>query len=125
MSLWPVAFCLLGQNAPNGKPLPEFQGKKPNERVLGMPPSNPSTFAGAITLKAGQTLRLKVTSSKSEIKAEKGDDPVSCGGVPSYKNAKPKNYEDTRPTKYDKETKKHVPVVFNAGDKIEFKCEKG
>lgn len=53
------------------------------------------------------------------------DEPVSCGSIPSYKNAKPKNYEDTKKTKYDSEKKKHVAVVFNAGDKIPFKCEKG
>jgi hypothetical protein len=58
-------------------------------------------------------------------KVKKGDEPVVCGSVPSYKNAKPKDYKDARPTKYDSETKKTVPVTFKAGDTIPFKCDKG
>lgn len=74
-----------------------------------------SSAPGAITLAAH-----KSSTSKSGK-----DEPVSCGLVPSYKNAKPKNYEDTKETKYDKKTKKHVPNDFKTGDKIPFKCEKG
>jgi len=62
---------------------------------------------------------------QTTISADQGEEPVLCGSVPSYKNAKPKNYEDARPTKYDSETKKTVPITFKAGDTIPFKCEKG
>jgi hypothetical protein len=95
LSFWPVASRLLGQTALNDKP----------------------TISGNIKLAVQKSSTIKVGKEEEE--------PVSCGGAPSYDNAKPKNYEDTKKTKYDSETKKHVPVVFKAGDKIEFKCEKG
>jgi len=81
--------------------------------------SNMSTESG-LKIQADRSGASKVKTS-----TKKGDDPVSCGAVPSYKNSKPKNYEDTKKTKYDSETKKQVPVVFNAGDEIPFKCKKG
>jgi len=90
------------------------------ENVQNARPSTP----GVMTLAAKKT--FSSTAQGKQSKDLKGDDePVSCGSVPSYKNAKPKNYEDTRPTKYDKETKKKVPVTFSAGDTIPFKCDKG
>jgi len=49
----------------------------------------------------------------------------NCGKVPSYSNARPKNYADARETKFDPEAKKQVPITFKAGDKIEFECKPG
>jgi hypothetical protein len=67
---------------------------------------------------------IKLAAQQSS-ESNSGKDDVECGSVPSYDNAKPKNYEDTKKTKYDSKTKKHVPVVFKAGDVIPFKCAKG
>lgn len=48
---------------------------------------------------------------------------ISCGAVAKYDNAKPKNFEDARKTKYvDGKT---VDVTFDAGAKIDFKCKPG
>lgn len=72
--------------------------------------------------KAARAARARRQAEKAH---KAGEEKASCGTIASYPNAKPANYKDARATKYDKETKKTVPVTFSAGDKVEFKCEKG
>jgi hypothetical protein len=45
--------------------------------------------------------------------------------VASYDNAKPKDYEDAMPTKFNEETKKREEVTFKSGDSVTFKCSPG
>lgn len=55
---------------------------------------------------------------------QKKDEPeIMCGAVAKYDHAGPKNYEDSKPTKYV--DGKHVKVTFKAGDVIDFECKKG
>lgn len=49
----------------------------------------------------------------------------SCGKVPTYDNASPKNYGDAMKTKFNAETKKREEVTFKTGDDVEFKCNAG
>jgi len=54
-----------------------------------------------------------------------GEKKELCGDLPKLPHAKPKNYADSKKTKYDTEAKKTVAVTFAAGTKIEFKCVPG
>lgn len=69
--------------------------------------------------------KLRTTSSVISNAPAAAAPAVTCGGVPTYKNSRPANYADARSTKYDTELKKQVPVVFNAGDVIDFECLPG
>lgn len=50
---------------------------------------------------------------------------VSCGALVPPPNSKAKNFKDSKKTYYDAESKKHIPVVFNAGDVVDMKCVSG
>jgi len=54
-----------------------------------------------------------------------GDKKDLCGDLPTFPHAKPKDYADSKKTKYDTEAKQTVAVTFAAGDKIPFKCVPG
>jgi len=92
------------------------------QAALHAKPENPGTIKLAAHQSKASALKAHADATG---KAKKEDEPISCGAVPSYKNAKPKDYKDARPTKYDSETKKTVKVTFKAGDSIPFKCDKG
>lgn len=69
--------------------------------------------------------RVARMETQAAAKMMANGEKMSCGKLGSFPNAKAKNYKDSRATKYDKELKKTVPVTFDAGDKIPFKCAKG
>mmetsp|Transcript_107503 Transcript_107503/g.334140 ORF Transcript_107503/g.334140 Transcript_107503/m.334140 type:complete len:326 (-) Transcript_107503:89-1066(-) len=64
-------------------------------------------------------VRLHGRRAKDEEKKE------NCGPLSEYPHARPKNAEDARKTKYDKEAKATVEVTFSAGDKVDFECVPG
>jgi len=70
---------------------------------------------------AVRSLRASVVAASNHS----GDKKVLCGDLPSPPHAKPKNYKDSKKTKYDTEKKKTVDVTFAAGAKIPFKCVPG
>lgn len=50
---------------------------------------------------------------------------IQCGAAPAYKHAAPKNYADSRPTFYNKTSKKTEDVTFKPDDSIEYRCKDG
>jgi len=76
-------------------------------------------LSGLLTPAAG-VLRGRPDASLSQTGIIDG-----CGSAPKYDNTKTKNYADGRATKYNVETKKTEPVVFKAGDMIDFECAPG
>mmetsp|Transcript_43093 Transcript_43093/g.119192 ORF Transcript_43093/g.119192 Transcript_43093/m.119192 type:complete len:316 (-) Transcript_43093:77-1024(-) len=50
---------------------------------------------------------------------------LDCGPLTSFSNAKPKNYKDSRATRYDIKLNATVQVEFRANDTIEFECLPG
>jgi len=70
----------------------------------------------------------KAGDNAGESKAEAGaggeESKWSCGPVKSQKNARPKEFKDTRKTKYVKGEGK-VDITYKPGDKIAFECLKG
>jgi len=48
-----------------------------------------------------------------------------CGKLPSYGNAKPKNYADAMPTFFNTVTKKREAKLYKSGDNVVFQCLPG
>lgn len=72
---------------------------------------------------AAAATKMQKASAAAQKKEEPEGDAISCGAVAKYDHAGPKNYEDSKPTKYV--DGKHVKVTFKAGDTIPFECKKG
>lgn len=69
-------------------------------------------------------LSAAMRSAANAAAAVAKDEPeITCGAVAKVDHAGPKNYEDSKPTKYV--DGKHVKVTFKAGDTIPFECKKG
>eukprot|EP00928_Gymnodinium_smaydae_P096538 TRINITY_DN854_c0_g2_i1.p1 TRINITY_DN854_c0_g2~~TRINITY_DN854_c0_g2_i1.p1 ORF type:complete len:325 (-),score=85.90 TRINITY_DN854_c0_g2_i1:55-1029(-) len=83
----------------------------------------PWTAQATTVARSEVTAALRGSSSSSSSSRVAAID--SCGALASYPHAKPKNYEDSRKTRYDADLKKTVDVVFRPGDNITFKCEPG
>mmetsp|Transcript_36692 Transcript_36692/g.76990 ORF Transcript_36692/g.76990 Transcript_36692/m.76990 type:complete len:325 (-) Transcript_36692:104-1078(-) len=68
---------------------------------------------------------LAARGGTSPLATGKSSKPASCGPLPAYDHARPKNYEDAQKERYDPDTKQTVQVTFSAGDSVEFECVAG
>ena len=83
--------------------------------------------AYAISLRRASSvtnMRSEPEDERAEPAAEE-EKKLSCGALKYPPHAKAKNYADSVETRYSKESKKHEPVLFYAGDKVPLKCEPG
>merc|ERR1740129_2649572 len=82
------------------------------------------TFALLLVL-PGATAVRSLRAAGVAASNHSGDKKVLCGDLPTPPHAKPKNYADSKKTKYDTEAKKTVDLAFAAGAMIPFKCVPG
>eukprot|EP00405_Crypthecodinium_cohnii_P037896 CAMPEP_0206546008 /NCGR_PEP_ID=MMETSP0325_2-20121206/12458_1 /ASSEMBLY_ACC=CAM_ASM_000347 /TAXON_ID=2866 /ORGANISM="Crypthecodinium cohnii, Strain Seligo" /LENGTH=305 /DNA_ID=CAMNT_0054045067 /DNA_START=1 /DNA_END=914 /DNA_ORIENTATION=+ len=91
-----------------------------------MKQSSTLTHHNKILLVAATALFLAPGSWAISLRAGSSHSSIhDCGAAPTYANARPKNYADSRTEFFNTTSKKTEAVIFRAGDVIDFECLPG